>query len=243
MRSLTLVSRGRLQRQPDGAENAHRGEQQQRRHRRDPGLSSARASVDQHGRAGEDRNRQERHAPQPDQRSGLRQRQRLRQRVAERIPWKSGQQMAAQPFADRQADRERQHARGVAGPEQARQRKADRGEQREIGGQAEHRERHQPGKGRCIDQEGVADPVKPRHEIAEPEPEAGHRRRRHAAPFSGRRAVDQPDRDRKGQEQHRPCIERRHRERRQRAGHQRDGGALPSPGQDDRKTGGAEFAG
>ena len=137
--------------------------------------------------------RQERHAPQADQRRRLRQRQRLGQRVAERIPRKAGQHMAAQPFANGQAGGEREHARGIAGPDQPRQRKAERGEQREIGGQAQHRERHQPGEGRRIDQEGVADPVQSRHEIAEPEPEAGHRRRRHAAPASGARAVDQPD--------------------------------------------------
>src|ERR1700675_1523617 len=151
--------------------------------------------------------------------------------------------MAAQPLTDRQADREREQARRIPGPQQARQRKAERTEQGETGRKPQHRERHQPGEGRCIDQEGVADPVKPRHEIAESEPETRHRRRRHAAPSPGSGAVDQPDRDRKGHKQHRPCIERRHRQRRQGAGDQRNRGALPSPGQDDRKTRSAEFVG
>ena len=229
MRSLTSVKRGRLQRQPHGAVDAHRDQQRERRHRRDPGLSAARRPVDQHGRAGKDRDAEEGHAPQPDQRRGLRQRQRLRQRVAEGIPREPCQHMAAQPFADREPDRERQHPRGIPRPDQARQREAERREQREVGRQAEHRERHQPGKGRRIDQEGVAGPVQPGHEIAEPEPEARHRRRRHAAPFPGRRPVDQPDRDRKRDEQHRPGIERRHRQRRQGARDQRDDAHASSP--------------
>jgi hypothetical protein len=135
--------------------------------------------------------------------------------------------MAAQPLGDGEADGEREQARRIAGPEQAGQREACGGEQREIGRQAEHRERHQPGKRRRIDQEGVADPVKSDHEIAEPEPEARHRRRRHAAPSPGSGAVDQPDRNRKGQKQHRPCIKRRHRQRQQYPRDQRMGDTLP----------------
>src|SRR6266481_6052356 len=64
----------------------------------------------------------------------------------------------------------------AAGPDQARQSKAEGRKQRQIGRQAEHGEWQQPGEGRCIDQEGVADPVKSGHEIAETEPPAGRRR-------------------------------------------------------------------
>ena len=51
-----------------------------------------------------------------------------------------------------------------------------RGVEREIGRQAGDRDRQQPAEGLGIDQEGVADPVKPGEEIAEAEAPAGGRR-------------------------------------------------------------------
>ncbi|MGY2931477.1 hypothetical protein ACVWZ6_001079 [Bradyrhizobium sp. GM6.1] len=153
-------------------------------------------AVDQRRGACEDRNRQERHAPQADQRRRLCQRQRLGQRIAERVPGKAGQRMTPQPFRDGEACRERKHARRVLGPEQAGERKAHCREDRQIGRQAQHGERRQPGEYIGVDEEGVADPVEAGHEIAEAEPVAGKRRGGDAAISSGAGAVDQPDQHR-----------------------------------------------
>ena len=115
----------------------------------------------------------------------------------------------------------------------ARQRDAESSVDRRHRGQADHRERQQPAESRRIDQKGVADPIKAGDEIAEAEPPAGRGRRRDAAPAADAGAVDQPDQRREGQKQDRPGIERRHRQRRQRAGGERDQPAPPAPGQHD----------
>ena len=137
--------------------------------------------------------------------------------------------MTAQPFACRQACGKRDHPRTILAPDQARKAEAEGWEQRQISGQAQYGERHQPCEGRRVDQERVADPVESRHEIAKAEPPAGHRRRGQAVQAPAARAVDQPNHHRKSQEQNGPCIERRHRERRQRPRDGRNGGAFPAP--------------
>ena len=173
IRSLTLVTVGRMQRQPSDAEGPHRNQHRQRQRRRDPRLAPARGAIDQHRGACEDRDSKECQSPQPDQRrrsAPAPAARSARSRTCSRGSRSIHGRAAIRP---RSGDGERQHARGVAGPDQPRQRKAERGEQREIGRQAEHRERQQPCEGRGIDQEGIADPVQARHEITEAEPPAG----------------------------------------------------------------------
>src|SRR5262249_1430866 len=51
--------------------------------------------------------------------------------------------------------------------------------------------------------------------------------------MAGGSAVDEPDQDRKGEERDRPEVKWRQRQRRRRAGKQRNQIAPPSPGQDD----------
>ncbi len=142
-----------------------------------------RRAVDQRRRTGEDRNRQERHAPQADQRSRLRQRQPVRTAHSRTHSRKAGQRVAAQPFTYGKGRGKREDARGILAPEQPRQRAADRGVDREISGQAQHRERSQPRKSLRIDKECVADPVETGDEIAEPEPVAGESGGGNAAVF------------------------------------------------------------
>ena len=119
---------------------------------------------------------------------------------------------------------------GAARPEQARERDAERGEDREHRRQADDRERQQPAEGLRVDQKGVADPIKAGEEIAEAEPPAASRPRRARRP-NGRPpapSISQTS-DRKGQEQHRPGVERRQRQRRERAGGEARSAAAASP--------------
>ena len=87
---------------------------------------SARSSANTAGRR-EHRDGDEGEAPDPDQRRGLRQRQRPGQRIAVGVPGKSGEQMAAQPFDDGERDREREDAHRAARPYRAREREAEAG--------------------------------------------------------------------------------------------------------------------
>jgi len=90
--------------------------------------------------------------------------------------------MAAQPLRDRQAERECSSRDGIA--VQSRRANAKPAAVNSASrSAAQYREWHQPGEGRRIDQEGVADPVKPNHEIAEPEP------RSPTSPPPARRAI------------------------------------------------------
>ena len=111
-----------------------------------------------------------------------------RQRIAEGVPGKPGQQMAAQPFGDRQRDRERQNAQRAARPDQrARARARAPVIEREIG--------RQPGTANGSSQAKVlastrkAWPIqyRPGDEIAEAEPPAGDRGRSDAAEAAGGR--------------------------------------------------------
>ena len=86
-----------------------------------------------------------------------------------------------------------QDARRPARPQQARQRDAERGEDREHCRQADDRDRQQPAEGRRIDQEGITDPIKAGEKIAEAEPPARYRGTDDAVPTAGSGAVNQPD--------------------------------------------------
>ncbi len=113
--------------------------------------------------------------------------------------------MAAQPFGDRERDCERKDAHGPASPERARQRESGAVKIASPAGKRGDRNRQQPAEGLGIDQEGVADPVEAGEEISEAEEPAGDGGCKNSAEASGGGAVDQPDRDRKGQEQERPA--------------------------------------
>src|SRR5262249_26690095 len=91
----------------------------------------------------------------------------------------------------------------------------------------------QPSEGLGIDQERVADPKEAGDEVAEPEPPADQEAGRRAVPAGRRGAVDQPDHQGKGHEQHRPEMDRGHRQGRNRAGRECDSRTTPSPGEDD----------
>ncbi len=194
---------------------------------------SARSSASTAGLA-IDRDRQKGQAPDSDQRRALRQPERRDQRIAVGVPRKSGEQVAAQPLGDGEGDREREHARRAARPDQPRQREPQRGKERQAGRQPDDRERQQPAEDLGVDQKRVADPIEAGEEIAEAEPPARGRRRHHAAEAPGGGAIDQPDQDREGEERHRPHVERRQRQRRGGARKECDQHAPPAPGQHDR---------
>ena len=190
--------------------------------------------VDQRRGTRENDDRDEGEAPEPDHRGALRQRQRGGEGIAQGIPGKTGQHMAAQPFGRGQRHTEREDAERTPRPQHPRHRHSERSKERKHRRQADDRDREQPAEGRRIDQEGVADPVEAGEEIAEAEPPARRRRDGDAAPAAQSGAVDEPDQDRKGQEQNRPRVERRHRRRRQGAGGEGDQPTSPPPRQHDR---------
>ena len=134
--------------------------------------------------------------------------------------------------------------RRPARPEHARERQAEGRVAGHARRQRDDRERQQPAEGLGVDQKGVADPIEPGEEIAEAEPPAGDRRARQSAEAAGRRAIDQPHQNREREEQHRPGVERRHRQHRYRARGERHQRPPPAPAQHDpvrqardRKTG------
>src|SRR5262249_42022415 len=100
------------------------------------------------------------------------------------------------------------------------------------GGQRNDRERQQPAEGLGVDQKRMADPIEAGEEIAEAEPPADRGGREHSAEAAGR-AVDEPDQDRKRNEGQRPNVGGRPRQRRGRAGKERDQNTPPSLGQYD----------
>ena len=179
--------------EPQRAEAAQAGEDGGAEDERQPGPTSFSAIVSKCGRAGEDDNGDEGQAPDADNRGALRQRQRRGQRIAKGVPGKTRQNMTAQPFGRRQRHAQSQNARRPARPQQARQRKAKRGEDRQHCRQAEDRDRQQPAKGRRIDQEGIANPIKAGEKIAEAEPPARYRGTDDAVPTACSGAVNQPD--------------------------------------------------
>ena len=234
MRRWTPVDPSRRRsRQSHRAEAAHGDENGDAGRERQPGPAGFGAIVGQGGRRREHHDRNEGEAPDADHRRALRQRQRIGQRVAEGVPGKAGQDVTAQPFRGGKRNAERQETQRAPDPQGAGQRDAERGEEREHRRQADDRDRQQPAEGRRIDQKGIADPIKADEKIAEAEPPADAGRRGDAAPAAGSGAVDQPHHGRKGQEQHRPEIQRRHRQCRRCAGGEGDQPTPPAPGQYD----------
>ena len=76
-----------------------------------PGAAVARVLADQQDRRGEDEAGGERQPPDADERGRLHHQRHRRQRVADRVPREAGEEMAAQPFGDRQGHGEDEHAR------------------------------------------------------------------------------------------------------------------------------------
>ena len=191
------------------------------------------AVVGQGGGRCEHHDHDEGETPNADDGEGLRERQRSGERVAKCIPRETGQDMAAQPFRRGQRYAQSEDTQRATRPNQACQHDAQRHVDRGDCGQADHRDRQQPAEGRSIDQKGVADPIKSGEEIAKTEPPAGCRGCRQAAPPAHAYTVDQPHQRRKCQEQNRPGVKRRHRQRRQGAGDKCDQPAPPAPSQND----------
>ena len=126
----------RRARQPPCAIAGEPAQQHGAREKRQPGPARVGAVVGEQRGCREHRDRDEREAPDSDQRGGLRQHQRTGQRVAVGVPGKSGEQVPAQPFGDGERDRKRQHTHRPARPDRAREGQAESGEQCEAGGNA-----------------------------------------------------------------------------------------------------------
>src|SRR5262249_4038172 len=187
----------------------------------------------EHGRRCIDRNREESHSPDADERRPLREPERRDQRVAEGIPGKAAEEVPAQPLRQRERDGERQQTLRAARPNQTGEREAEAGIDPKPGRHADDRKRQQPAEDLGIDQERIAHQIEAGEKIAEPEPPPGRGGREYPAETAGGSAVDEPDQDRKGEERDRPEVKWRQRQRRRRAGKQRNQIAPPSPGQDD----------
>ena len=174
---------------------------------------------------------------QADDRADLRQFEVGAERHAEFVPRKAGEDDAAQPFAEAQTDRQREHARRVGAPDQPRQREAEARKDRQRGRQAEHAERQRPGELVGVDEKRRPEPPQAGDEIAEAPPPAGAERRpqrrpeRTAALGAVDRAVDQPHRQRHRHDQRRREVEGRHGERAHGAAGESDAAAPPAPGE------------
>ena len=178
MRRRTFVDAGRrLRRHAPGAEARHGREAQRRQARRRPALRGRVASGQEERGRGADADGQQGQAVEADQRGGLHQPEVLAERHAGAVPGKAGEEMAAQPFADGQAEGEGEDAPGVGHPEQAGEREAEGREEGEQRRQAQDPEGQGPGELVRLDQEGGAEPPEPGHEIAEA-PEPAQQRRR-----------------------------------------------------------------
>ncbi len=223
---------------PHGAE-AEMGEKQNRRGgERDAAGPAIRGVLgDEQDRRGEDEAGGERQSPQADERGRLHHQRHRGQRIANCVPREAGEQMPAQPFGNRHCHREDEHPRPAVGPEEAGKGGAEGPEQRQTGRQDDHGKGHQPAEDVRLDEEGGADPPQAGQEEAEAEAPADDRRRHQPAdearPFRRGGAIDQPDKDREGQPEDRKGIKGRKRQRRKRAGGERDGEAAPAPGNDD----------
>jgi hypothetical protein len=121
--------------------------------------------------------------------------------------------MATQPFGRGECDTQSHDAHGPARPQEARQRDAERDENRQPRRQADHGNRQQPAKGRRIDEEGIADPIKAGEKVAEAEPPpvvaapVAPRQLPLPAPSISQTSVGKVKQDR-------PDVERRHGQRR-----------------------------
>src|SRR5690606_29052073 len=141
--------------------------------------------------------------------------------------------MATQPFKDGPYDREDGDAAIALEPEEPRNRGDGSSEKRKARRQQGDGERQQEGKFLCINQEGIADPVKPEKEIAEAEPPAYKRRTLHgtaaARPRRLTNAIKQPDENRNGEKENGQKPVRLKRERACRTCHQSRRIAPPTP--------------
>ena len=168
-----------------------------------------------------------------DQRRSLRQHQRPGQRIAERIPGKAGEhdgraairRPSARPRAPGcAAVRASITARASANAERGEERQTRRQRRSPRTAAARRTSWRRPGRrgrssrGRRRNSRSRTTSRRSPRAITPPSRPAG-------------RAVDQPDRDREGEEQHRPGVERRERQRRDGARDERDRGAPPAPGQ------------
>ena len=168
----------------------------------------------QNGRRGADRQRQQGEAVQSHQGAGLHEPEVLGERHAGGVPRKSGEQMAAQPFARRQPGRKGEDAGGVAGPEQPREDEPQSGKKRQQSRQAKNAQRECPGELIGLDQKSGAEPPQAGDEISEapaPADQGGGLER--AGPISVRRAVEEPDRGSERHGERRQKAEGRHGER------------------------------
>ena len=113
--------------------------------------------------------------------------------------------MAAQPFKHCPDDGKDRDAAIAIEPEEPRCRGGGGCEKRKARWQQHDGERQQEGKLLCINQKGIADPVKPQKEIAKAEPPADKPRALHGAaaarPCRLAHAIQQPDENRNGDEE------------------------------------------
>ena len=123
----------------------------------------------------------ERQAPDADERGRLHHERRRRERIAEGVPRKAGEEMPAQPFGGREDGREDTAMRGQPSrPQEARQRGAERPEERQAGGQVRPPRTASARELIRLDEKGRADPPQAGDERAEAESPADNSRRRAA---------------------------------------------------------------
>jgi hypothetical protein len=147
-------------------------------------------------------------------------------RLADRIPRKTCKDKAAQPFGKPEGCCERQQPHKPVRPEKPGKRSRQPIEQCEIGGQPDDRERQRPGEFIGVDQQRIADPPQPSHEIAKPERPADQKGGKQpdeqiAVGIAGG-AVEKPDEQRKGNEADQENTDGRQRQRGEGAGNQGD---------------------
>ena len=167
-----------------------------RQRRRGPAFSS-RPAGEQDRRCRPDAEAQEGQAVETDQRGGLHQPEVLAERHAGVVPGKAGEEVPAQPLADRSGRRRRRGSRQASGSQNRRARaKPKAGKKARSGRQPQHPEGHRPGELVGLDQEGGTEPPEAGDEIAEaPEP-AEESCRSERRPTGGAvldRPVEQPD--------------------------------------------------
>ena len=130
---------------------------------------------------------------------------------------------------------QRQNARRVGTPDQARQRKAERGKERQRRRQAEDAERQRPSERVGVDEKRRAEPPQAGDKIAKAPPPARAERRPERS--ASRRRVARPTDPSISQTASASGttiaapVERRHRQRARRAADKGDGAAPPAPGE------------
>ena len=127
-------------------------------------------------------------------------------RIAGQVPWKAGQQVTAQPFRHRQQASKQHQTVPTSAPQAGSDAAGQPPIDRKIGRQPRHSEGNQGGKLFRLDTKGFGNPPQRGHEVAETKAPADGK----AAPerLACARAINQPDQNRHGNEQHQPQIER-----------------------------------